>query len=95
MNNQQIMSVIRMLLVAVGTFLGTKYGIDAAQISSVADLVVAAIGAVGIAGSTIWSLYRNTHKATIAAAADLPSVTKIVVDDPAKAAAIPSAKVVS
>lgn len=95
MNTAQVMSLVRILLGITGSFFVTKYGLDVTQVASATDLVLASAGGLTAAGSAIWGLYRNTHKATIAAAADLPSVTKIVVDDPAKAAAIPSAKVVS
>lgn len=94
MNQQQILGLVRMLLMTLGSILATKGIIDNASVASDVDLIMTAIGSLIAVGSVAWSIWRNTHKNTIAAAASLPKVQTIVTTDQTTADKVPSAKVV-
>ena len=87
MNQDQIESIVRQLLLTIGGGLVTKGYLD----SGTLQLVVGAFMAVGAAG---WALYTRRNKGLIASAASVPSVHTIVTDT-ATALAVPSDKVVS
>lgn len=101
-NQQQIESILRILLAAGGPVAGllTNWGVPAGQINNWLTLALMILPPL-IAGA--WGLARNTHKQTIAAAAAVPGVAEIRVDDNAtdgaKAAvqdsALPTVKPVS
>ncbi|KAA0697405.1 hypothetical protein DTW90_18415 [Neorhizobium sp. P12A] len=94
MNQQQILSLVRMLLMAIGSILATYGVVDSTAVSADVDVIMTAVGGVIAAGGLVWGIWQNTHKNTIAAAASLPSVQKIVTDA-TTAANVPSTKVVS
>jgi hypothetical protein len=86
MNQEQVTSIIRQLLLTIGGGLVTKGYLDDGTL----QLVIGAIMAVGAAA---WALYTRRNAGLIESAAGVPKVHKIVTD-PTTAAAIPSAKVV-
>lgn len=93
MNQAQIMGLVRTLLTMFGSVLVARGVIESGQLNTDVDIIVTAIGGLVTAGSLIWSLWSKTKANTIAAAASLPSVQKIVTDQ-TTADKQPSVKVV-
>ncbi|KAA0685987.1 hypothetical protein DTW90_34435 [Neorhizobium sp. P12A] len=94
MNQQQILSLVRMLLMAIGSILATYGVIDSTAVSADVDVIMTAVGGVIAAGGIVWGIWQNTHKNTIAAAAALPKVQTIVTTDQTTADKVPSTKVI-
>jgi hypothetical protein len=89
-NAEQIKAILQMLLGTGGPLaaLIMSYGVPADRMSLWTNLIVAVLPPI-IAGA--WSLWDNTHKRTIAAAAAVPGVQEIAISstasDGARAAA--------
>jgi hypothetical protein len=76
------------------SFLVGRGLIKADDLSPLVGVMLTAVGAVMTASSAAWSIWRNTHASTIAAAAALPKVQTIITTDQKTADAAPSTKVV-
>lgn len=87
MNNEQIMSFIRQILLALGGGLVTKGYIDNGTLTAI-------VGGLMALGTAVWGLYVRRANGLIASAATVPTVQKIVTDDKT-ASVVPSDKVVS
>ncbi len=87
MSSAQIEGLIRALML-FGAGFALKYGIDAATWATITG------GLVAIAGA-LWSWKSNTTEVMVGQVAKSPEVTKVVMEDPALAAAQPSGKVVA
>lgn len=82
-NQQQIESVLRILLAAGGPVAGllANWGVPAGQVNNWLTLGLTLLPPLIAA---VWGILRNTHKQTIAAAAAVPGVAEIRVADNAK-----------
>lgn len=86
MNQEQLISIIRQLLLTVGGGLVTKGYLDDGTL----QLVVGALMAVGAAG---WALYTRRYNGLVASAAGVPGVSSITTTARI-ASAVPSEKVI-
>ena len=86
MNQQQIESLLRILLAAGGPVAGllVNWGVPAGQVN---NYLTIALMVLPPAVSGVWGLMRNTHQQTITAAAGVPGVTGITVAADAAAGA--------
>lgn len=70
---------LRQLMMIGGTYLATKYGVDAATVGSTVDLVISAATGVTAAAGALWGLYvRLGTKAVLVKTAervDVPTVS--------------------
>ena len=82
MNQEQITSILRQILLVLGGSLVTKGYIDAATLNSI-------IGAVLILGGSFWAIYSRRQAGILASAADIPG-TSIQVKDQALANSLPA-----
>jgi hypothetical protein len=82
-NQEQVKSIIQLLLGAGGPLaaLLMSYGVPADKLSLWTNLAVAVLPPL-IAG--VWAIIERQHKNTIAAAAAIPGVTKVVIAPGAK-----------
>lgn len=87
MNFEQVMSIVRQMMLFGGGLLVTKGWVDDTNLQL---LVGAAITII----SSVWAIYTRRNTGLIASAADVPSVQKIETTSPT-AQALPSAKVVA
>jgi len=94
MNQDQILSIVRSLLVMFGTSLVTKGFMNSDQLNTVVGVLLPVIGALMTAAPVVWGIWRNTHKNTLAAAAALPKVQTIITTDQVTADKVPNDKVV-
>lgn len=75
--NEQIVAVIKSLLISLGTTLLVQRGwIDS-------DTLQKAVGAVVLLASVGWAVYARRKSGIINSAAKLPEVQQVVVTDPA------------
>ena len=86
MNQEQLTSIIRQLLLTVGGGLVTKGFLDDGTL----QLVVGAVMAVGAAA---WAIYTRRNNGLVASAAGVPGVSSITAE-PHIASAVPSEKVI-
>ena len=91
MNNSVLNSLLTSLVTAALGGVIAKLGLDTETTAQIIGSIVAIIGA-GVV--IVWKAAMHSSNAVISAAAKLPEVQQIVLDDPAKAKAIPSDKVV-
>lgn len=70
MNGEQIGSIIRAILSAVGGYFVGKGIIDASTMTAI-------VGALGTIGVAIWGIVTKTNTAIVASAAALPEVQSI------------------
>jgi hypothetical protein len=94
LNQQQILNLVQILLTAVGGIFAARGYIKPEDVQTTVGVIMTAIGGVAAAAGVIWSIWSNTHKNTVAAAASLPKVQTIVMTDNATAKAVPSDKVI-
>ena len=87
MNFEQVMSIVRQIMLFVGGLLVTKGVLDDGTLQT-------SVGALLTLASSGWAIYTRRNTGLIAAAADVPSVTKIETTSPT-AQALPSVKVVA
>lgn len=87
MNFEQVMSIVRQIMLVIGGSLVTKGVIDSGTLQMI-------VGAVITLVSSGWAIYTRRTNGLIAAAAAQPEVGKIVTT-PTVADAVPSSKVVS
>jgi len=83
MNQQQIESLLRILLAAGGPVAGllVNWGVPSGQVNNYLTVALLVLPPV-LAG--VWGLLRNTHQQTIAAAASVPGVSNIAIAPDAK-----------
>lgn len=94
MTGEQVASLARTIGTIAGTLLIAKGVTDNAGAAALSNALGEAAGAVFVVGSQVWSLWTKTRSATVAKAAALPGVARVVVTDQKVADAIPSSKVV-
>lgn len=87
MNFEQVMSIVRQIMLVIGGSLVTKGVIDNGTLQTM-------VGAVIALTSSGWAIYTRRTNGLIAAAAAQPEVGKIITT-PVIADAVPSEKVVS
>lgn len=87
MNQEQIISILRQIMLVVGGGLVTKGYVDATTLNTV-------IGALLALGASGWAIYTRRPHGVIASAADQEGVLEILTKRQSTADAIPSAKVV-
>lgn len=82
-NQEQIKAVLQMLLGTGGPLaaLIMSYGVPTDRMSLWANLAVAVLPPMIAAA---WSTWDNTHKRTIAAAASVPGVSEVIIEQNAK-----------
>lgn len=93
MNQEQIFSLIRIVLMMAGTSLVTRGVVRADELPGMIDKLMIAIGALGTAGVAFYGVWKRRPTGLIKSAANQSEVAKIVTDS-VTAAAVPSNKVV-
>lgn len=86
MNQDQVTSIVRQVLLAVGGGLVTKGYVDSGTMTAI-------VGALAIIVGSVWAIYTRRNTGLVASAAGVPDVHKIITD-PITADSVPSAKVV-
>jgi len=83
MNQQQVESLLRILLAAGGPVAGllVNWGVPTGQVNNYLTIALMVLPPL-ISG--VWGLLRNTHKQTIADAASVPGVSQVVIAPTAK-----------
>jgi hypothetical protein len=87
MNSEQILSILRQMMLFGGGWFVSKGWFDTAGLNELVGSLSALIAAV-------WAIYTRRNTGLIASAADVPSVQRIETTSPT-AQALPSAKVVA
>lgn len=95
MNNPQIESLIRAILLVLGTVLTNMGWTTNDQWNTVVTLAMQIIGPTLMLAPIIWSMFAHSRQGTLRSAAKLPEVDKIVVTSPKLAEDTPSEKVVA
>lgn len=93
MNQEQIFSLVRIVLMMGGTSLVTRGFVQAEELPGLIDKLMIALGALGAIGAAVYGVWKRRPTGLIKSAANQPEVAKIVTDS-ATAAAVPSVKVV-
>jgi hypothetical protein len=98
MNDPQFWGAVRGVLIALGGAVATLGVMSAAEWTALVNQVLSVAMAVAGLIAIVWPMYQGyksrSRKALIETTAEQPGVQRIVTD-PATAAAVPSAKVVS
>lgn len=88
MNSEQIVSIVRQVLLFVGGFIVAKGWIDTATLTTV-------VGALITLGTSFWATYTRRNNGLIASAAGVTTVDHVVVTDPQTARDVPATNVVA
>ena len=76
MNSEQVQSLIRAILSAIGGYFVGKGIIDASTMTSI-------VGALATLGVAVWGFFSKTNNAIVASAAALPEVQSIKLESTA------------
>lgn len=77
-NQTQILGIVRMLMMALGSFLVTKGFLSSDQVAGLTTSLIQIIGPILMVAPTIWSLFVHTKAATVARAADIVPISASV-----------------
>lgn len=64
-----------------------------AEAAGLSTLMLSIAGPIFLVGSSIWAYVANSKRSILQSASQMPEVQKVVVNDPAMAASVPSDKV--
>lgn len=93
MTQDQFMGLLRQALPFFGGIAVGKGWLTPSEVANFSDLVLQIAGPIMLVGSSIWAFIANSKKSILQSAGQMPEVSKVVVNDPALAASVPSAKV--
>ena len=82
MNQDQINSLVRSLLLLALGYLASKGVITSDQETTLLPIILTAVGAVAALGAALWGIYSSSHTAKIAAINAVPGLKVVAEEGP-------------